>query len=111
MDLRDRVSLLAKAVVDPAGFDMDAWITPDARLSLPSIGLERDLAQTLSEFSVFPLAHCSVDHVRVVRNVVMINWDIGRIGGGGGEGSAVLSFNRAGLVTHARVEGALLAGA
>ncbi len=63
----------------------------------------------LGEFAVLPLASCQVVVVRAVRNVVMVNWDVTRVDGGGGQGSAVLSFDRDGRMTHLRLEGALLA--
>lgn len=105
--MRDRVERLAEALA--AGIDVDDWFAPHARLSLPAVGLERDLRAVLREFDVLPLASCRVEVVRVVRNVVMANWEATLRSGGGGEGSAVLSLERDGRVGHLRVEGALLA--
>lgn len=129
MDLRDRVDLLARALCHPDGIDLDDWFAPGARLALPAVGLERDLRAVLGPggpgAGLLPLASCTVEVVRAVRNVVMVNWEAvarggedgdgaggGASGSGrGGGGSAVLSLDRDGLVTHVRVEGALLAAA
>lgn len=112
MDARDRVEALATALAHPDGVDLDLWFAPDARVGLPSVGLDRDLRGLLAGpgAGVLPLAACGVEVVRVVRNVVMVNWDAALRGGGGGQGSAVVSLGRDGRVTHLRVEGALLAG-
>lgn len=106
MDVRGRVEGLAAQL--PAGVDMDDWFAPGARLSLPSVGLERDLREVLAGLGPLHITSCEVELVRVVRNVVMANWIVALESGRGGEGLAVLSFDRMGLVTHLRLEGALL---
>lgn len=105
--MRERVEQLASALT--VGIDPDDWFAPDARVSLPSVGLDRDLRRVLAGLDVLPLASCDVEVARVVRNVVVANWSVTLRSGGGGEGSAVLSLDRAGLVTHLRLDGALLA--